>query len=62
MANIKISDLRPVEADLPVISVTGKELSLVSGGDGPASWYSLDPAFNYLEEWDSPSYWGPFIP
>jgi hypothetical protein len=32
MANIKISDLRPVEADLPVVSLTDKELSVVSGG------------------------------
>ncbi len=56
MANIQISDLRPVEADLPVISLTDKELSLVSGGDGPASWYPLDPSINFLPEWDLPSW------
>ncbi|MBD2536201.1 hypothetical protein H6G97_45645 [Nostoc flagelliforme FACHB-838] len=33
MANIQIYDLRPVEADLPVLSLTDKELLVVSGGD-----------------------------
>lgn len=32
MANIQIYDLRPIEANLPMVSLTDKELSVVSGG------------------------------
>ncbi len=33
MANIQISDLHPVEGNLSIISLTNKELSVVSGGN-----------------------------
>lgn len=33
MANIQISDLCPVDADLEMVSLTDKELSVVIGGD-----------------------------
>ncbi|MBD2536202.1 hypothetical protein H6G97_45650 [Nostoc flagelliforme FACHB-838] len=39
MANIKISDLRLVEADVPVLSLTDKELRSVSGG------------WNFIDDW-----------
>lgn len=56
MANIQISDLRLVEADLSVVNLTNKELLLVGRGNDPASWYPLDPSINFLPEWDLPSW------
>lgn len=40
MSKIKIHDLSPASADLPVVSLTGKELSEVRGGGRFLDWLS----------------------
>ena len=50
MSKIQISDLPPVKADLPVVSLTDKELSVVSGGK--SYWDTVWD--NLVEGWTRP--------
>ena len=49
MANIQISDLLPVEADFEMVSLTNKELLVVSGG-----WSIMDDFWlQWITNWET---------